>query len=89
MTDMQWQRTEDWVGTEVEDSFVMINMETGTYLTLNRTASAVWDALETAKTQGEIEQGLLDRFDVSAEDCHAAVTTLLAQMQDLKLANPR
>lgn len=86
MNETTWQRTEEWVGTEVEDSFVMINMDTGTYLTLNRTASAVWDALETAQTQGAIEQRLLDRFDVSAEACHTAVSALLKQMQDLKLA---
>lgn len=89
MNETQWQRIDDWVGTEVEDSFVMINMETGTYLTLNRTASAVWDAIETPRTQGAVEQGLLDRFDVSPDDCHAAVTALLAQMQDLKLATSR
>lgn len=89
MNETQWQRIDDWVGTEVEDSFVMINMETGTYLTLNRTASAVWDALETPQTQATVEQGLLDRFDVSPDDCHAAVTALLAQMQELKLATSR
>lgn len=89
MSGTQWQRTEDWIGTEVEDSFVMINMETGSYLTLNRTASAVWDALETARTQEAVERRLLDRFDVSPEECHQAVTALLAQMQDLKLASSR
>ncbi|KQN21213.1 hypothetical protein ASE86_14660 [Sphingomonas sp. Leaf33] len=86
MSETMWQRTEEWVGTEVEDSFVMINMDTGTYLTLNRTASVVWDALETPQTQDAVEQRLRERFDVSAEACHAAVSALLRQMQDLKLA---
>ena len=81
-----WARNADWVGTEVEDSFVMINMDTGTYLTLNRTASAVWDALETPQSQGDIERRLRDRFDVSEDACHASVSALLKQMQDLKLA---
>lgn len=86
MSETQWQRINDWVGTEVEDSFVMINVETGTYLTLNRTASAVWEALEQPHTQAAIERALLDRFDVPPEACHSSVTALLAQMQDLKLA---
>ncbi len=86
MSGTMWQRTEEWVGTEVEDSFVMINMDTGTYLTLNRTASAVWDAIETPRSQDDIERTLHERFDVSAEACHASVTALLKQMQDLKLA---
>ena len=88
MTETRWQRTAEWVGTEVEDSFVMINMETGTYLTLNRTASAVWDALETPQSQDMVETRLTDRFDVSVEECRTAVTALLAQMQNLKLAGP-
>ncbi len=88
MTDMLWQRTDEWVGTEVEDSFVMINLETGKYLTLNRTASAVWDALETPQTQGAVEDRLIDGFEVSPEDCRTAVTALLAQMRDMKIAAP-
>lgn len=88
MTETLWQRTDQWVGTEVEDSFVMINLETGTYLTLNATANAVWDVLETPQTQGAVEAALLDRFDVVPEDCTTAVTSLLAKMRDMTLASP-
>ena len=88
MTETLWQRTDQWVGTEVEDSFVMINLETGTYLTLNATANAVWDVLETPQTQDAVEAALLDRFDVAPKDCTTAVTSLLAKMRDMKLASP-
>ncbi len=88
MTETLWQRTDQWVGTEVEDSFVMINLETGTYLTLNATANAVWDVLETPQTQDAVEAALLDRFDVVPADCTTAVTSLLAKMRDMKLASP-
>lgn len=88
MTETRWQRTAEWVGTEVEDSFVMINLETGTYLTLNATANAVWDALEAPQTQRAVEASLRDRFDVSAADCTTAVTRLLTKMRDMKLAAP-
>lgn len=88
MTETLWQRTDKWVGTEVEDSFVMINLETGTYLTLNATANAVWDVLETPQTQHAVEAVLLDRFDVGPANCASAVTSLLAKMRDMKLAAP-
>jgi hypothetical protein len=88
MTETLWQRTDQWVGTEVEDSFVMINLETGTYLTLNATANAVWDVLETPQTQDAVEAALLERFDVVPADCTTAVTSLLAKMRDMKLASP-
>lgn len=87
MTETMWQRTAEWVGTEVEDSFVMINLETGTYLTLNRTASTVWDAIETPQPQSAIEAQLTDRFDVDPAHCSSAVTALLAQMCEMKLAS--
>ena len=86
MTETLWQRTAEWVGTEVEDSFVMINLETGTYLTLNATANAVWDVLETPHTQGAVEAVLIDRFDVTPAECATAVTGLLVTMRDMKLA---
>ncbi|KQS46271.1 MULTISPECIES: PqqD family protein [unclassified Sphingomonas] len=88
MTETLWQRTDEWVGTEVEDSFVMINLETGTYVTLNPTANAVWDMLETPRTQSAVEASLLDQFDVTVADCTTAVTTLLAKMHAMKLAAP-
>ena len=88
MGDMVWQRSEAWVGTEVEDSFVMINLETGTYLTLNSTAKAVWAALETPRTDAAIVEQLLERFDVAPADCTTAVTALLTRMRDLKIASP-
>jgi hypothetical protein len=68
-------------------SFV-INLETGNYLTLNATANAVWDVLETPQTQDAVEAALLDRFDVVPADCTTAVTSLLAKMRDMKLASP-
>lgn len=64
----------------------MINLETGTYLTLNATANAVWDALETPQTQGAVEAALIDRFDVTPAECATAVTGLLVKMRDMKLA---
>lgn len=83
-----WQRSDDWVGTEVEDSFVMIHLETGTYLTLNRTASAVWDALATPQSQSAVEARLVERFDVAPETCSEAVTRLLDRMRELRIATP-
>lgn len=88
MTETIWQRANEWVGTEVEDSFVMIHLDNGTYLTLNRTASAVWEALESPQTQSAIEERLRTRFDVDPAICSAAVTDLLAKMRVHQLASP-
>jgi hypothetical protein len=83
---MLWRRNERWTGAEIEDSFIMVDAESGKYLALNRTAAAVWEALSTPCTQPQLEARLIARFDVSADDCHRAVTTLLEEMGALDLS---
>jgi hypothetical protein len=87
MSEPLWERSDDWVGSEIEDSFVMVNIETGKYVALNQTANAIWDAMETPVDQPTIERALCDAYPVSPEDCHRSVTAMLVQMQDLQLAN--
>ncbi len=84
----KWQRNEDWIGSTIDDAFVMVNIDTGTYVALNATAGAVWEAMAAPVEQTGIEQALLAHFAVSAEACHGAVTALLTRMQELQLAAP-
>lgn len=88
MSERVWRRSADWVGTAVDDSFVMIHVETGTYLALNSTATAVWTALETPQTQQGLADGLVRRFDVPIDECRKAVTDLLERMRELQIAAP-
>ncbi len=81
-----WKRDEDWVGSEIEDSFVMVNIDTGKYVALNSSASAVWDSLEQPRTRAELEAALRGRFAVDEATCAAAVGRLLDQMSELQLA---
>ena len=88
MTGTVWRRNDEWVGAEVEDSFVMVNIDTGKYVALNSTASVVWDALDTPASQIDIETRLQEAYAVDAEQCRASVTRLLDQMRELQLASP-
>jgi hypothetical protein len=89
MSETIWQRDDNWVGSEIEDSFVMVNIDSGVYVALNRTAYAVWQALEAPATESEIASKLIARFDVSSAECKAAVLRLSQKMQDLKLVVAR
>ena len=89
MSETIWRRDDNWVGSENEDSFVMVNIDTGSYVALNRTAYAVWRALEAPATVSEIASKLIERFEVSPEECEAAVLRLSQKMQDLKLVVAR
>jgi Coenzyme PQQ synthesis protein D (PqqD) len=86
MSGKVWQRDENWVGSQIEDNFVMVNIDTGKYVSLNATASAVWDALEQPKSQDDIEAVLRERFTIDEAACTASVTRLLERMSELQLA---
>lgn len=87
MTDRLWRRSDDWVGSPVEDSYVMVNIDSGTYVALNPTARAIWEALETPSTQAQVEASLLSTFDVAPEACARSVTRTLQEMQAQQLAS--
>ncbi len=82
-----WQRDANWVGSHIDDSLVMLHLETGKYVALNRTAAALWDILEEPCGQPEIEAKLMARFAVSAEACHAEIAAVLEQMRGLSLVS--
>lgn len=66
----------------------MVNIDTGKYVALNVTATAVWAALETPADQAAIERRLCEAFEVTPEDCRRSVDALLETMRDLKLVSP-
>jgi Coenzyme PQQ synthesis protein D (PqqD) len=86
MSGQIWQRDDNWVGSLIEDSLVMVNIDTGKYVTLNSSANAVWQALEQPRTQSDIVNELVGVFDVDEETCSQSVTGVLQQMRQLQLA---
>ena len=86
MSDTNWVRSDDWVGTEIDGSFVMVSVESGKYVALNETAHAIWTALETPQDDSAISHYLGERFDVgSAEGYDVAVRDALEKMQTMGL----
>jgi hypothetical protein len=81
-----WRRSDDWVGREIEDSYIMVSITTGKYVCLNRTADAVWRALETPRTALEVCEILQAQFDVPAPDCAKGVAAALDTMRGMELA---
>ena len=86
MSGTVWQRSDEWIGTEVEDSFVMVNIETGKYVSLNPTANAVWRALEHSQDEDQLCRMLMGEFDVGPEECRRAIANILERMGALNLA---
>ena len=88
MTAATWQRNDHWVGTQIDDAFVMLDFEGGTYVSLNKTATDVWNALEQPASAETIVSALIEQYEVSADQCSAAVDRVLADFQTKRLIQP-
>jgi hypothetical protein len=88
MNATNWQRNDHWVGTQIDDAFVMLDFESGTYVSLNKTATDVWNALEQPTSAENIVDVLTERYDVSGDQCAAAVDRVLADFQAKRLIQP-
>lgn len=78
--EQQWQRTDNWVGSQIDEAFVMLDFEAGTYVSLNSSATEIWNALEQPATAADIVARLTARFDVAEADCAASVERVLAEL---------
>ena len=82
-----WQRRE-CVSAEVEGSLVLLDLDTLVYHSLNRTASAIWTALEEPSTADAVAGRLQERFEVEPEHCARSVEALIAQLATRRLVSP-
>lgn len=81
-----WSR-HDCVSADVEGSLVLLDLEKLVYHSLNATASAVWQALETPSTVSSVTARLTSRFQIDSEHCHQSVTRLLHELEALNLVH--
>jgi hypothetical protein len=59
-----WQWANTSVQTTVDDCVVLLGLEDGKYYSLNRTASEIWNLLETPAGLEDIKRGLDAIFDL-------------------------
>jgi hypothetical protein len=83
-----WIRKDNWVGSQIDDAFVMLDFMGGEYVSLNATATDVWNALEHPSTASDIVSSLMAKYDVPQEQCAAAVDRLLGDLEVKGLIEP-
>ena len=87
MSEIFWERRE-CVSAEVEQSLVLLDLNSLLYHSLNRTAAAIWGSLAEPHSAPEIVIDLCSRFDVTPEHCQASVDRLLEQLSAAGLIAP-
>lgn len=62
------RRQDDVVSRKIGDRLVVVNLQTSRIYELNPTASRLWELLETGRDRAELEQAILEEFDVREPD---------------------
>lgn len=74
-------RSSDVASAEVQGEAVLLELRRGTYYSLNRTGTVVWELLAEPRTLAELHAALLARFEVEAAALHADLAELLADLR--------
>jgi Coenzyme PQQ synthesis protein D (PqqD) len=81
LSDTLWTRQDNWVGSQIEDAFVMLNFEGGEYVSLNSTATDIWNALEKPCTVDGIVGSLTRQYNIAPDRCAASVARVLSDFE--------
>jgi hypothetical protein len=76
-----WERR-DCVSAELDDTLVLLDLESLAYHSLNKTAAAAWEILAEPATESSIVQALCSRFDVTPDRCRVSLVNLLQILAD-------
>jgi hypothetical protein len=83
-----WMRDAECVATDVEGELVLLDLEGGMYFTLNGPAADVWNALEATRSEGDLVDILVGKYNVDPAKCAESVTRLLGNLSEKGLAKP-
>jgi hypothetical protein len=82
-----WKRR-DCVSAQVDDALVLLDLETLRYHSLNLTAAAIWNLLETPMSTSAVAESLCERYEVAPERCAESVEKFLASLESRQLIQP-
>ncbi len=76
-----FKRNERVTWRVLEGDCILLHLDSGVYYTLNEVGRFLWESLDGKRSVSEIQETILDRYDVSAEKVKG---DLLELLEDLK-----
>jgi hypothetical protein len=68
--------------SKVDDEYLMMDIDKGAYISLNSTASIIWEQIEKASKVDDIVQHLMNLYDVEKEICLEETLSFLNSIQN-------
>lgn len=75
-------RRDSVVSADVADDAILLDIDSGYFFQLNRTAARIWSLLETPLTFGRLCASLGQEFGIDADVCRADVQEFVADLNE-------
>lgn len=76
------QRSQELLASSIGDEVVMMSIENSAYYGLDPVGSKIWEMIAEPVRVSQLCDQLMERFEVSAEQCQADVLKFLNEMHD-------
>ena len=86
-----YQQMPGFVSARVGDELAVLDVENGSYLGFNATATFVWRLLERPHSVDQLCAAMETEFDVETGRCRSEISTLLGKLREaglIKECNP-
>ncbi len=84
----RWQRSDQFIGTQLEDSFVILSLEAASYYAFNTSANEIWELLERPQTLEQITHALMEKYEVNQDVCTQSVVRMVNELHANGLVHP-
>ncbi len=82
---MKYLRKSNITFSIIDEEVVLIHPESSNYYSFNKVGSYIWMCLETPMSIEQLEKKLLQKYDVSEEQCKKEVDYFLNELIEKKL----
>jgi|GEM_PF-770920 len=75
-----YARNQSVLWTELDGQFLLMDIESGAYFELTGVGSAIWRVLETSRSETDIIDHIVARYDVDHVECEQDVRAFLDKL---------
>lgn len=86
MSEVRYKRVEGkFLVSQLADETVLMDTVTGDYMGLNPVGTTIWAMLEEQQTLASLVTGLLNRYEVTEEQCRLELEPFLQELNKRKM----
>ncbi len=74
-------RKDEVAAANMDGEIVMMNIETGNYYNLGKTGSIIWNMLESPISVETLIHGLMEKYNVTQQQCEVEVLSYLNELR--------